>query len=202
MRKLSSDAIGIIVLAAGFSKRFTDDKRQALMPDGETLLDNTLKQIPATFRQRILILHPGDEDFAQAYQANWRICIARDAASGMGHSLASAIPLAKNWDAALIALGDMPYVQSTTYSGLQKALLDHPIVRPSYLGKAGNPVGFQSAYFSELAALAGDQGARKLLGKYANDVYLMDSEASGLLKDVDIKADLPGIEAGKNSTPF
>lgn len=190
MTKPAIDKIGIIILAAGYSKRFSADKRQALLPTGLTLLDTTLQQIPDSFSQRLLILHPGDEELARRYTPDWSICIAEDAAMGMGHSLAAAVPYVANCNAILIGLGDMPYVQTDTYLALQKALVDYPIVRPFWQDQAGNPVGFQAAYFQELAELNGDQGARKLLDQYAKDVHRFECKDRGIIRDIDTKSAL------------
>jgi len=58
-----NNKIGIIVLAAGYSRRFNADKRQARLHSGEMLLDATLSKIPDIFYQRVLVMHPGDEAF-------------------------------------------------------------------------------------------------------------------------------------------
>lgn len=190
MTKLNTANIGIIVLAAGYSKRFSSDKRQARLQSGETLLDATLNKIPDSFPNRILVLHPGDEDFAKRYQSDWTLCIAEQAKKGMGHSLAAAIPLIQNWDAAVIALADMPYVQSGTYEAIQNELMSHQIVRPSCQGRMGNPVGFQATFFKELSELNGDQGARNIISRHNEEVYLMECMDWGVIQDVDTAAAL------------
>jgi len=183
--KSSTDNIGIIVLAAGYSKRFNSDKRQARLQSGETLLDATLDKIPDSFHQRVLVLHPGDEKFGLRYQSKWSLCIAEHASKGMGHSLAAAMPYTQNWKAAVIALADMPYVQSSTYRAIQDALLKHRMVRPSCQGRLGNPVGFQATFFKELSELHGDQGARNLLTRHAEQLHLMDCADWGIIQDID-----------------
>jgi molybdenum cofactor cytidylyltransferase len=181
----ATDNIGIIILAAGYSKRFNSDKRQARLQSGETLLDATLNKIPDSFNHRVLVLHPGDEEFGLRYQSNWTLCIAEQASKGMGHSLAAAMAHTQNWDAAVIGLADMPYVQSSTYRAIQKALVKHPIVRPSCQGRVGNPVGFKSTFFKELSELDGDQGARNLLVSHEDKLHLMNSTDWGVIQDID-----------------
>tara|TARA_R110000772_G_scaffold90923_9_gene187295 strand:+ start:854 stop:1441 length:588 start_codon:yes stop_codon:yes gene_type:complete len=185
-----TDKIGIIILAAGYSKRFCADKRQAILSTGLKLLDTTLQQIPDNFHQRLLVLHPGDEEFAGRYIPDWSICIAEDAALGMGHSLAAAMQQVKSCNAVLIGLGDMPYILTETYLSIRNALKDYPIVRPYWQGKAGNPVGFRIEFFEELAELHGDQGARKLLEQHAKEVYRLDCPDKGVIRDIDSKAEL------------
>jgi molybdenum cofactor cytidylyltransferase len=183
--KTENDNIGIIILAAGYSTRFNADKRKALLQSGETLLDATLNKIPDSFHQRVLVLHPGDESFGLHYQSNWTLCIAEQASKGMGHSLAAAMSYTQNWDAAVIGLADMPYVQSSTYQNIQKALLKHPMVRPVCQGRMGNPVGFQAAFFKELSELSGDQGARNLLTRHKEKLHVMECSDWGIIQDID-----------------
>lgn len=185
MSESETDNIGIIILAAGYSTRFNADKRKALLQSGETLLDATLNKIPDSFHQRILVLHPGDEEFGRHYQSQWTLCFAEQARKGMGHSLAAAMPYAQNWDAAVIGLADMPYVQSSTYQSIQKALLEHTMVRPVCQGRMGNPVGFRSSFFQELSALSGDQGARNLLKRHKEKLYVMECSDWGIIQDID-----------------
>ncbi len=188
-----TDNIGIIILAAGYSTRFKADKRQARLQTGETLLEATLNKIPDSFHRRVLVLHPGDEAFGSSYQSDWDLCIAEQASLGMGHSLAAAMIHTNDWDAAVIGLADMPYVQTSTYQSIQKALLEHPIVRPSCQGRMGNPVGFQANFFRELSELKGDQGARNLLVSQQDKLHLLECSDWGIIQDIDTS------EALKNS---
>ncbi|MGA1742203.1 MAG: nucleotidyltransferase family protein [Pseudohongiellaceae bacterium] len=190
-----NNKIGIIVLAAGYSRRFNADKRQARLHSGEMLLDATLSKIPDIFYQRVLVMHPGDEAFGQGYQPDWTLCIAEQASKGMGYSLAAAMTYTTNWDAAVIALADMPYLQSETYQAIQQALTRHPIVRPCCQGRAGNPVGFHADYFKEISELEGDQGARELLTRHAKELYLMECSDWGIIQDIDTAAALNTTEA-------
>lgn len=196
MPDISSGNIGIIVLAAGYSERFKGDKRKASMKGGSTLLDTTLSHIPDSFRQRVLVLHPGDEQFGEAYSENWTLCIAGDARLGMGHSLAAAMELAEDWSGAVIALGDMPYVQSDTYRAIQHALVQHPIVRPCCQGRPGNPVGFQSSLFPALGNLSGDKGARVLFREQQERIHLLPCNDWGIIKDIDTRDALATVDDG------
>ena len=52
--------IGAIILAAGSSRRFGDDKRKARLPNGKMLIEESLDQVLPNFRQVILTLRSGD----------------------------------------------------------------------------------------------------------------------------------------------
>ena len=177
--------IGCIVLAAGSSRRFGADKRRATLPGGRTLLDHTLSSIPGSFHDRILVLHPGDEALARDYAGQWQIVIAEKASLGMGHSLAATIELTRQWDGAVIALADMPWVRPGTYRLVQEAVRPDKLVLPYYRDQRGNPVGIGSHFFPLLAGLEGDSGARGLFQQHPESVVRLALQDVGIVKDVD-----------------
>ncbi len=182
---VSASDIGIIVLAAGSSRRFGADKRLAKFDEQSSLLEKTLSTIPDTFTRKILVLKKEDSGLVEKFSKSWEICLADAPESGMANSLASAIARADHWGGALIALADMPFIASLTFTLLQQALTENPIVVPLYKGQRGNPVGFQKKYFSEIKQLQGDKGARPLLEKYRAQRYEIETKDEGVLKDID-----------------
>lgn len=185
MSETIPDQIGCIVLAAGSSKRFGSDKRQHLLPTGKSVLISTLELLEPLFEERVLVLKPEDEALAKQFSKEWEIVIASEASKGMGHSLAAAIPCAAQWQGAVIALADMPWVQAESIIRIKSALTPHTLVLPFYQGQRGNPVGIGRDYFKQLAALQGDSGARQLLQEQSSKVIKLDIEDPGLVKDLD-----------------
>ena len=182
---LAQQDIGIIVLAAGSSKRFGEDKRFAILNNGDSILESTLSSIPTSFTRKILVLKTGDDKLVDQFGERWQICIADAPETGMANSLASAIALAQDWEGALIALGDMPFVTPSCYLALQQALLEHNIAIPVHSGRQGNPVAFRKKFFIEIERLKGDQGAKSLLEKYQEDVYQLEIVDEGVFRDID-----------------
>lgn len=187
-----TSVVGCIVLAAGRSLRFGADKRLARLPGGSTLLERTLASIPPDFTQRILVVHPGDEELVAPHQPAWKVVFAADAHLGMGHSLAAGIALATGWQGAVIALADMPFVKPATFNAIHSALTPARIVVPYWQQQRGNPVGIGADYFEELAELEGDQGARLLFRKHAAAVVRLEVEDAGIVQDIDTREGLPG----------
>lgn len=187
---MQSDNIGIIVLAAGFSRRFNGDKRKALMPDQSTVLDTTLRNIPLAISKRILVLRPGDEALAKKYQHQWNIVIAENSEQGMGESLCAGIRAVSNWQGCLLALGDMPFIEPATYLMVQSSLKMHAIVQPKYKEQRGHPVGFQESLFPELKKLSGDKGARSIVKAHAEHIYELTCNDQGIVRDIDRPSDL------------
>ena len=183
--------IGCIVLAAGSGTRFGSDKR--LAPFGNsTLLAHTLGTIASAFTQRILVLRAGDEAIGTCFADDWHVIYAADASNGMGRSLAAAIGASSDWDGAVIGLGDMPYVRTSTYVTVRDHVTRASLVVPHYDGRRGNPVGIGATFFPELLQLQGDQGARALMQQHAAAVTRLDLDDRGILQDVDTPAALAG----------
>jgi molybdenum cofactor cytidylyltransferase len=187
---MNAPRIGCVVLAAGFARRFGADKRQTLLPDGTPLLARTLQNATPAFSERLLVLHDGDAALRQQHAPQWRIVIAADAVLGLGHSLAAVLPQVQDWDGMVVALGDMPWVQTATYIQIKAHLNAQTLVVPHYQGQRGNPVGIGKDFFAELAAPQGDQGARALFGRHANAIVRCEVNDSGILRDVDTPNDL------------
>lgn len=121
-----------------------------------------------------------------------------DAAQGMGASLAHAVAdVVESHIAAhavLIALGDMPYLQTDTIEKLVRALQDGAdMVQPIYQKQVGHPVGFSRRHFAALMRLQGERGARHLLREFP--VTQVEVNDPGILKDIDYPADLRARES-------
>lgn len=200
MTRPAPEEIGIVMLAAGQSRRYEGDKRLALMPDGRTLLQASIDCVPDTLNRRLLVLHPGDDYLASCYRDQWEILIAQRATDGMGESLAAAFRHLQethhDWRGALVALGDMPAVAQQTYTRVQNKLCDHPIVLPHHGRQRGHPVGFQRRFFRELGQLRGDQGARVLLHTHSAECHTLNCEDAGILLDIDTREAM--INTGEN----
>ena len=191
---------GAIVLAAGKGRRFGKDKRQAMLADGKTLLRQSVENVLRAFNEVLVVLREDDITLEQNLihalgtgHDNLRTLKTRQAAGGMGHSLASAI-LEVRWPAAFIFLGDMPHIRHTTLDQLKLSLAAHrdrhPIILPTHAGHRGHPVCFDQAYFTELAQLSGDQGARSIIHRHRDRVIEVPVQDSGISRDVDRPADL------------
>lgn len=192
--------IGAIILAAGSSRRFGDDKRRMLLPSGQPILQETIHKTASVLDEVIVTLRFGDREYAQELEhtinnQDVRYFCAPDSAQGMGASLANAIKQVGAWQAALVFLGDMPYVKAETIESL---LAEYelrkptcaPIVVPSRNGDRGHPVLFDQAYFAEMATLEGDLGARNVIKQHSHQVFVVEVADPGILRDIDTPADL------------
>lgn len=107
---------------------------------------------------------------------------------GMGYSIAHGVlarPQASGW---LVLPGDMPMIQPGTLQAVAAQLEHHAVVYAQHLGRRGHPVGFGAELYSELVALQGDEGARRLIARYP--AHPVDVQDGGVLMDVDTPSDL------------
>ncbi|MFT7139395.1 MAG: molybdenum cofactor cytidylyltransferase [Candidatus Azotimanducaceae bacterium] len=192
--------IGAIILAAGSSRRFGDDKRRSTLPSGQILLEESIRKTASVIDEVMVVLRFGDKDFAKELEQridsdDIKYYCAPDSAKGMGHSLANSITKVKDWDAALVFLGDMPFVQAETVESL---LAEYefrkkdrsPIVIPVRHGKRGHPVLFANKYFDEISAIEGDNGAKTVIDAHPNQVFKVEVEDLGVIRDIDTPEDL------------
>ena len=70
---------------------------------------------------------------------------------------------------------------------------------PTRRGKRGNPVLWSKKFFPEMAALAGDVGAKHLIGEHAEVVAEVEMDDDAILVDIDTPEALAALR--QNSKP-
>jgi molybdenum cofactor cytidylyltransferase len=182
--------IGAIVLAAGFSKRFGDSKLLAQLHNGNTVVQQTLERIAEIFPHRIVVTRPELMPQLLPLAPGTSFLAFEHAGQGMGATLAFAAQHIGDWRACLVCLGDMPFIEASTYRLIAEQVEEDSIVIPVLDSKTGNPVAFGSAYFDELVKLEGDTGGRKLTTLHQNAVRELSVDDPGVLQDIDTPEDL------------
>jgi molybdenum cofactor cytidylyltransferase len=86
----------------------------------------------------------------------------------------------------------MPLVRPDTLVRVAHGLGQHAVAYAQYQGRRGHPVGFAAELFSELVQLSGDEGARRLMGRYPSQG--IDVDDPGVLIDVDTTDDLAAVQ--------
>lgn len=196
----------VVVLAAGRGQRFRGQghKLEQSLGDG-TVLSRTLDQAIAT-QLRVVVVT------TQALAAQvGRLVALRDMVVmpdldrlgrplpvGMGHSIAAGVSATGDAQGWLILPGDMPLVRSASLLAVAEVLAHEPIAYAQYRGRRGHPVGFSAELYSELAALEGDEGARRLLARYPAQAVELDDP--GVLIDVDTTEDLQRLRGESPAT--
>lgn len=194
--------VAALILAAGESRRFGSDKRQALLPSGQSMLAAVI-QTHRTVFESLWVVTPEDDAFAQVlcleFGALQLIC--RDSAQGMARSLAAGLAHAQQQtalQAVLVSLADMPAVQPDTLRSLVARFMSTgAMVVPRYVGSVGraeeaqrwgNPRVLPRAYWSGLLNRTGDQGAGSALDW--SGAERVDVQDRGVIWDADTPLEL------------
>ena len=191
-----------ILLAAGFSRRFgSTNKLLQRLPDGRPIAlasaENLIQSIPVS----IAVLRPKNKELAELLlNAGLNIAFCTENNQEMADSLATGISYSANFEAAgdgfvndgfVIALADMPFIQSKTILAVaNKVVNGASIVIPTYQNQRGHPVGFSAKFRGDLENLQGDEGARSIIKRYANELELLPTDDAGILVDIDTPNDL------------
>lgn len=184
-----------LLLAAGQGRRFGSDKLLHPLEDGTPMAVVAARRLKAACPSCIAVLRPEQTVLAGLLAAEGLgTVLCAEARDGMGHSLAAGVaasPAAGGW---LVALGDMPFIEPHTLRQVAGALeAGASLAAPWFKGRRGHPVGFAACWREGLLALAGDAGARDILGGHPGALLRIDTTDPGVLRDVDTPRDLaPG----------
>lgn len=188
------NAVAAIVLAAGGSTRLGRPKqlvqfrgRALIRCAAEAALDSGCSPV-------VVVLGANASDCAVelhglpvrlAFNSTWRSGMASSIHTGLNAALSVNAML----DAALLCLCDQPYVRAATLRSIIAARQMHGarIVASEYAGSRGAPALFESSLFAELRALDGEEGARKLLARFAGEVFAVPNATAAL--DLDTPED-------------
>ncbi|MEP4484375.1 MAG: nucleotidyltransferase family protein [Halioglobus sp.] len=187
--------VGVLLLAAGQSRRYGADKRLARLPTGETLLRASLALVLRTELPVTVCLRPDDVNLlaelqAQEQEQELSVVSCDRAALGMGATLAQGMAALPPWEAVIVMLADMPWIKSASLLALARIVTDQTIAVPVFRDQRGNPVAFGREYFDQLGDCQGDQGARSVVMSHASMVTEVAVEDEGILLDVDHPDDL------------
>lgn len=181
-----------ILIAAGQSRRFGADKLLHPLGDGTPIAVAAFRNLKPACAEVVAVLRPEQESLASLlWNEGARIVICEESHAGMGHSLAAGVQASANADGWLLALADMPYVQTATMKRIAQAVSSGAsIAAPTYEAQRGHPVAFSGRWFEHLASLSGDAGARSLLQAHADELVLIACDDAGIHRDIDTPADL------------
>jgi molybdenum cofactor cytidylyltransferase len=184
-----------ILLAAGAGERFGGEKLLAPLPGSApecALGAVACRNLVAALPEVVAVVRPGDMALADAlHAAGARVIECRDAADGMGASLACGVRATGHADGWVVALADMPWIRPETIARVAAAVANGATVAaPFHDGTRGHPVGFANSCRAELAALGTDEGARSVIVTHRDALLRIDVDDPGVLRDVDTAQDL------------
>jgi molybdenum cofactor cytidylyltransferase len=158
--------IGGVVLAAGGGTRFGATKQLAPLR-GRPLLSYAVEAmlgVPAVWPVVVVLGHHADEIRHRVDFHDARVVVCDAWREGQSASLRAGIEALGEVDAAVVTLGDQPFITPQVIAGV----LDfdeafHDAVRTFYFGEPGHPVLLTRRLLARAGDLRGDVGFRDLL---------------------------------------
>lgn len=193
----------VIVLAAGAASRFTGMGHKLAQPlddDGATVLGLTLRNAIAS-RLPVLVVTTAELAplASQHVAARDVVVVPKPVRSrGIGDSIAAGVSARADAPGWLLLPADMPRVRASTLQQVAQALGQHAVAYAQYRGRRGHPVGFAAELYSELVALTGDEGARRIIARYPAQAVEVDDP--GVLQDIDTVDDLDALRSVRGGT--
>jgi len=193
-----SDATVVgILLAAGRSERFGPGNKLLADIEGEPVVRRAARSLLSSCVDGVTVVLGHEGTRVGGALAGLDLRAVRNEAydAGQSTSVRRGIEAARDHaDAAVIALGDMPFVDPGTIDALVAAYDAGAgtALAAAHEGERGNPVLFDAEYFGALADVSGDVGGRRIL--LAGDgSALVETGDPGVLRDVDTVTDLEAI---------
>lgn len=197
-----SGRVAAVILAAGRSRRMNGPNKLLLPVAGKPMVRHVVEAALASRASPVVVVlgHQQHEvrQALRGLKVDYTVNPAH--AEGLSTSLRAGIrALPENVAGAVVCLGDMPRVGAALIDQLVAAfdpVEGRAIVLPTWHGKRGNPVLWGRAFFAEMQAVAGDVGARHLIGEHAEAVVEVDAGDDAALVDIDTPEALAAFEQG------
>jgi len=182
-----------IILAAGASSRLGFAK-QTLLYRGKTLLELAINAALKSKCSPVMVvlgantaeIEPGikNNGITILHNLNWK--------EGMSSSIRTAIEHIEKdpeIDSAVIMLCDQPFVNRALIDNLiyKQQQKGNTIVACAYNNTIGVPALFKRSLFAGLLSLQGQEGAKKIIKAYAEDIITIPFEKGGI--DIDTLTD-------------
>lgn len=187
--------VAIVLLAAGRSTRMGGPNKMLADANGQPLVVHAVKAALASQAVEVVVVLGNMADQVKAAIAaaaptgRLRFVVNPDFAQGLSTSVRTGIAaLGKDIDAAIVQLGDMPGVTANLLDRLMAAFSPvegRSICVPTVAGKRGNPVLWARRFFAEMSKVAGDTGAKHLIGEHADLVCEVEMTGEAAITDID-----------------
>ena len=194
--------VAAIILAAGLASRYREQDASVVSKvvadhEGKALVRHVAEAALQAEIASVIVVTGHARDAVEAALAGLDVHFLHneDFAQGLSTSLRSGVAtLRDDVDGALVLLADMPLIDAALlnrivhhFSSNRKA----DAIVPVYEGQRGNPVLLARSMFGAVAALRGDEGARRLLGEASLNVQEIAADQSVAL-DIDTPDALAG----------
>lgn len=194
MEKKFQNKTGIVILAAGNSSRLGRPK-QLLEYKDSTLLKNTISEALRVENSFLIVVTGSNHNVIEkelnlpeikfSFNAEWETGMASSIVKG----LKELFQLNPDYEKCIFSVCDQPFVTSLTFENLisEYHKIEKGIIASAYSETLGTPVLFHRKYFNELLDLKGQEGAKKVIKKYSDDVVSVPFEKGNI--DIDTEED-------------
>jgi molybdenum cofactor cytidylyltransferase len=195
----------IVILAAGNSSRLGRPK-QLLQYRGMTMIEHVVDEaIRAGLKPVIVVTGSSANEVSMVLNnRELTIVVNEDWREGMGSGIRTGVAALMKIDEqvanVILSVCDQPYVSGDLFLQLieKKLATGKDIVACTYEGTRGVPVLFGRKYFAALMGLKNEEGAKKLLTEFENDLALLPFERGAI--DIDTQKDF--LELQENNRDF
>lgn len=185
---------GLIILAAGASTRLGSPKQQ-LIYKGRTLLQHCIDMALASNCSPVIVVLGAHSMVISPEIPSERVSVVQnpDWEEGMASSIRAGITAlqqkAPDATEVIFMVCDQPYVDTDHLNNLVRQRLDtgKGIIASYYNDTMGVPVLFDQGFFPALLSLKGEEGAKKLLYRYEQEVAAVPFPQGSV--DIDTLAD-------------
>lgn len=198
--------IAALVLAAGRSSRMGAENKLLAEVGGVPIVRQVVETALASSVRPVCVVvgHQAERVRAVLQGLDVRFVTNAGYAEGLSTSLRAGLAsLPADIDGAVVMLGDMPEIAAGLIDRLVAAFAPKEgrgIVLPVAGGKRGNPVLWSRAYFGEMMEVAGDTGAKHLLGTHADAIVEINADEA-VHTDIDTPDALAALRDRRRGSP-
>jgi CTP:molybdopterin cytidylyltransferase MocA len=193
--------IGAIILAAGKSKRFGAPKvLQTFLgkPFTRCIIDNLIAS--GLSDEIVLVLGHNATEFSEKLPdlKPARVITNKNYEKGQFSSIQCGLrSLAETVDGVLMSLIDQPHIQRKTYQQViqQAHLRQNHIIIPTYSLHGGHPIYLPKQLFKPILTEKVSSNLRNVLREHTKQIFRIEVEDSGVLRDTDYPEDLKRNES-------
>jgi molybdenum cofactor cytidylyltransferase len=165
--------IGLIILAAGASRRMNQPK-QLLEFEGQTLLRRAVETAVETVYRPVVVVLGANFEKMKAAIENLPVAVVfnegwpEGLSSSIKKGLEKLLEIAPEISAVLLTLADQPYVTTAHLDRFAERFdqTESPVIAARYNEADGVPALFAREIFDDFDKLSGDKGARMIIEKH------------------------------------
>jgi molybdenum cofactor cytidylyltransferase len=196
----ANKSIGIIVLAAGASRRMNQPK-QLLQFEGKTLLHRAVETAVESVCKPVIVVLGANFEMTNAEIEDLPVEIVfnEDWQSGLSSSIKAGIEkvvkIAPAASAVVLSLADQPFVTANHLNLFAEKFeqSNNSIIAAEYNNTTGVPALFSQKVFGDFDELSGDKGAKAIIEKHRRSLSTIALPEAAF--DIDTPQDLEKAEA-------